>query len=166
MGGLRAALGWRRPVRWAVLGTLAALAGWAALLATGGDRPAAADSAAAAGRGSARRRPNVLILAWDGISAEHLSLYGYGRDTTPFLRTFRPDRALTCENAFANSLNSGGSIASLLTGKQPTTLRTYYPPEILTGRHAFEHLPGILRQQGYWNLDVSARQFADAYDLN
>ena len=166
LGWLRAALGWRRPVRRAVFGLLGALAGWAALLATGDDRPAATDSVAAADRGSARNRPNVLILAWDGISAENLSLYGYERDTTPFLRTFRPDRALVCENAFANSLNSGGSIASLLTGKQPTTLRTYYPPEILTGRHAYEHLPGLLRQQGYWNLDISARQFADAYDLN
>ena len=42
----------------------------------------------------------------------------------------------------------------------------YYPPEILTGRAAYEHLPGLLRQLGYWNVDVSARHFADAYDLN
>ena len=165
LGLLRMALGQRRPVRTAVVGLLAALACWGGLLATGADRPAA-PVAAADGPKPARDRPNVLILAWDGISAEHLSLYGYERDTTPFLRTFHPDRALVCANAFANSLNSGGSIASLLTGKQPTTLRTYYPPEILTGRHAYEHLPGLLRQQGYWNLDISARQFADAYDLN
>lgn len=165
LGLLRRVLGMRRLVRTAALGALGLLAGGGLLLATGRERPAAPD-VAAAGPDSARGRPNVLILAWDGISAEHLSLYERDRDTTPFLRAFRPDRALVCENAFANSLNSGGSIASLLTGKQPTTLRTYYPPEILTGRHAYEHLPGILRQRGYWNLDVSARQFADAYDLN
>jgi arylsulfatase A-like enzyme len=165
LGLLRKALGGRRPVRTAVVWTLGAVACWGALLATGRDR-LAAPAFAADGPGPARSGPNVLILAWDGIGAEHLSLYGRDRDTTPFLRTFRPDRALRCENAFANSLNSGGSIASLLTGKQPTTLRTYYPPEILTGRHAYEHLPGILRQRGYWNLDISARQFADAYDLN
>ena len=166
LGGLRAALGSRRPRLWTAGGLLGALAAGTALLATGTDRPGAAASALAAGPDAPRARPNVLILAWDGVGAEHLSLYERDRDTTPFLRTFRPDRRLVCDNAFANSLNSGGSIASLLTGKQTTTLRTYYPPEILTGRHAYEHLPGLLRQQGYWNLDISARQFADAYDLN
>lgn len=166
LGMLRWALRLRRPVRTAAGGLLAALAVWTVLLATDRDRSAAAVSAVAEGANALRDRPNVLILAWDGVSADHLSLYGYARDTTPFLRTFRPDCRLVCENAFANSLNSGGSIASLLTGKQTTTLRTYYPPEILTGRNAYEHLPGILRQHGYWNLDVSARQFADAYDLN
>ena len=104
--------------------------------------------------------------ASDGLSAEFLSLYGYARDTTPFLRAFAEGRALVCENAGANSLNSSSSIASLLAGKWPTTLRLYYPPEILTGKNAYEHLPGLLRQQGYENVDISARQFADAYDLN
>ena len=161
---VRGTLAWRRPGRTLAAWGLALAAVWSLLLATEPDRTAA--FSAAGGPDRTRNFPNVLILASDGVSAEHLSLYGYARDTTPFLRTFRPDRALLCENAFANSLNSGGSIASLLTGKQPTALRMYYPPEILTGRNAFEHLPGILRQHGYWNMDVSARHFADAYDLN
>ena len=161
---VRGTLAWRRPGRTLAAWGLALAAVWGILLATEPDRTA--PLAAAGGPDPARPFPNVLILASDGVSAEHLSLYGYARDTTPFLRTFRPDRALLCENAFANSLNSGGSIASLLTGKQPTALRMYYPPEILTGRNAYEHLPGILRQHGYWNVDIGARQFADAYDLN
>ena len=165
LGGVRGVLAWRRPGRTLTAWGAALAAIWLLLLATGRDR-AGARFATESGPDQSRRLPNVLILASDGVSADHLSLYGYARDTTPFLRTFRPDQALLCENAVANSLNSGGSIASLLTGKQTTTLRMYYPPEILTGRNAYEHLPGILRQRGYWNLDVSARQFADAYDLN
>jgi len=51
-------------------------------------------------------------------------------------------------------------------GKLPTTLRLYYPPEILMGKNAYEHLPGILHQHGYENLDISMRQFVDAFDLN
>ena len=164
-GRVRGVLAGRRPGRTLAAWGGALAAGWAILLATAPDR-AEAPAPTAEGARAGRRLPNVVVLASDGVSAEHLSLYGYARDTTPFMRTFRPDRALLCENAFANSLNSGGSIASLLAGKQTTALRMYYPPEILTGRNAYEHLPGLLRQLGYWNVDVSARHFADAYDLN
>lgn len=165
LGWVRGVLAGRRTGRALAAWGLALAAGWGILLATAPDR-AKAPAPTAEGARAGRRLPNVVVLASDGVSAEHLSLYGYERDTTPFMRTFRPDRALLCENAFANSLNSGGSIASLLAGKQTTALRMYYPPEILTGRAAYEHLPGLLRQLGYWNVDVSARHFADAYDLN
>ena len=165
LGRVHGVLAGRRPGRALATWGLALAVGWGILLATAPDR-AKAPAPTAEGARAGRRLPNVVVLASDGVSAEHLSLYGYERETTPFMRTFRPDRALLCENAFANSLNSGGSIASLLAGKQTTALRMYYPPEILTGRAAYEHLPGLLRQLGYWNVDVSARHFADAYDLN
>lgn len=110
--------------------------------------------------------PNIMLLGWDGVSAENLSLYGYERDTTPFLRTFARKQALVCENAFANAQNSGSSVASMLTGKIPTALRLYYSPEILIGRNAYEHLPGILRHYGYKTVDIGVREYADAYDLN
>lgn len=162
MGMLRGVLSWRRPGRAAGGLALGLAAGWALLLATGRERIGLdAQDGQAAGQ-----LPNILLLASDGLSAEHMSVYGYERETTPFIRTFAAGRALLCENAFANALNSGSSIASMMTGKWPTALRLYYPPEILTGPHAYAHLPGILRQRGYENVDISARQFADAYDLN
>lgn len=115
---------------------------------------------------AAKDLPNIVLIASDGVSADHLSVYGYERETTPYLRAFAEKQGLICENAFANAINSGSSIASMLTGKLPTVLRLYYPPEILTGRNAYEHLPGILRGYGYENVDISIRQFGDAYDLN
>jgi hypothetical protein len=161
-GMLRGVLSWRRPGRAAGYLALGLAAGWGLLLAT---RPERIGMNELDGKAS-DSLPNILLLASDGLSAEHMSVYGYERETTPFIRTFAEGRALICENAFANALNSGSSIASTLTGKWPATLRLYYPPEILTGRNAYEHLPGILRQQGYENVDISMRQFADAYDLN
>lgn len=162
LGALRGALAGGHAGKAAAIGALALAALWGGLAATGSDRAGPEQETALAAGG----RPNVLLLASDGLSAEFMSLYGSARDTTPFLRAFAEGRALVCENAGANSLNSSSSIASMLTGKEPTTLRLYYPPEILTGRNAYEHLPGLLRQQGYENVDISARQFADAYDLN
>jgi hypothetical protein len=112
------------------------------------------------------KRPNILLITTDGLSADNLSIYGYNRQTTPFLSEYCQGRSLFCENAFPNAANTSGSIASMLTGKPTTQIRIYYPPEILSGKDAYEHLPGILRRYGYFNIDISIRQFADAYDLN
>ena len=164
MGMLRGLLAWGKS-RWLAVG-LACLwtVFWGIGLAQGGSGPGA--QIETEGQPGARALPNILLLTPDGVSAEHLSVYGYERDTTPFIRTHSAGRALICENGFANATTSGGSIASLLTGKLPTTTRLYYPPEILMGASAYEHLPGILRQYGYENVDISCRQNADAFDLN
>jgi arylsulfatase A-like enzyme len=123
---------------------------------------------AGAGTGILRQEklPNILLITSDGLSADHLSAYGYKRETTPFIGRYCRDKALFCENAFPNAANTSGSIASMLTGKETAKIRIYYPPEILTGKDAYEHLPGILRRYGYFNIDISIRQFADANDLN
>lgn len=110
-------------------------------------------------------RPNVLILSSDGLNAEHLSAYGYERDTTPFLKDFMKG-ALLCENCFTNCAHSGGSLASLFTGRLPTTTKVVYPPDILRGADAYRHLPGILGNRGYRRFDISERHYADPYDLN
>ena len=115
-------------------------------------------------RGSAVR-PNILFFGGDGISAEHTSLYGYERDTTPFAREFA-QQGLVCENAFSNSSHTGASLASMLTGKLPTTTRLIYPPDILRGDDAFQHLPAILKRLGYRNANISIRHYADMFDLN
>src|SRR5690554_3325895 len=129
---------WLRAPKRTERGTVFALAGlggvWTVLLLVGYERlrPVQVGDTLA-------RRPNILLLASDGVNADRTSLYGYERDTTPFMTEFFRGKSLFCENAFANALNSSGSIASLLTGKLPTTLRVYYPPDILTGRHSYEH---------------------------
>lgn len=122
------------------------------------------------GVGSASgRRPNILLLASDGLAARRMQLYGAPRETTPFLSRFLAERAgntLLCENALVNGSNTGASVTSLLTGKHPTRVRVYHAPDILHGGDSYQHLPGLLRGLGYRNLSVSIRHYADAYDFN
>ena len=113
----------------------------------------------------ARQPVNVLILSSDALNARHLSAYGYKRDTTPFLREFMKE-ALVCENCFTNCAHSGGSLASLFTGKLPTTTKLVYPPDILRGADAYQHFPCMLGDLGYHRFDISKRHYADPYDLN
>src|SRR6185503_11927942 len=58
--------------------------------------------------------PNVLLIIWDTVREESLSLYGSERETTPFLKAFSTQGA-RFDQAFSTSpwtLPSHGSIFS------------------------------------------------------
>jgi hypothetical protein len=109
--------------------------------------------------------PNILLLGSDGLNANHLSAYGYERQTTPYLEELVPF-SLFCENSFANCDHTTGSLASLLTGRLPTETRVTYPPDILTGEQSYWHLPGLLKGLGYYTEQISIRHYGDAFDVN
>jgi hypothetical protein len=110
-------------------------------------------------------RPNILLFGSDGINAERLSLYGYEVETSPFLTEFAQE-ALVSENNFPNANITTGSLASLYTGKLPTETRTLFPPDILKGEDAAQHLPGILKQEGYYTAQLSVDYYGDANTVN
>jgi len=111
------------------------------------------------------RRPNILLIACDGLNAANLSAYGYTQDTTPTLRKLAQD-SLLAENAFPNAAHSSGSDISILTGKLPTQTKVLYPPDILNGVDAYQHLPGILRNIGYSTVEIGVPHYVDAYQMN
>jgi arylsulfatase A-like enzyme len=64
-------------------------------------------------------RPDVLLIVLDTVRADHLSAYGYPRDTTPALAAFARD-AVVYRNAIAPDTWTASSHASLFTGLMPT----------------------------------------------
>ncbi len=109
--------------------------------------------------------PNILLLGGDGINAASTSIYEYVRETTPTIKALA-ERSLVMENAFPNTGNSAGSVVTILTGKNATKTRVLYPPDILRDVDSFEHLPGILRQQGYYTVELGVTHYVDAYNMN
>lgn len=109
--------------------------------------------------------PNILLIGGDGLEASHLSAYGYARKTTPNLDRLATE-SLVARNAFPNAENTGASTISILTGKLPSETGVVYPPDILRGGAAYEHLPGILRGLGYETAQLTIRHYGDAFDLN
>lgn len=109
--------------------------------------------------------PHILWITGDGISAEHLSLYGYERETTPYLDEIAKS-SLVAENSFSNSKHTAGSLVSMFTGKDPLQTRVLYPPDILRGKDAYQHLPGILRAHGYYSIQYGYIYYVDAYTTN
>lgn len=66
--------------------------------------------------------PSVLVLVLDTVRADHLSAYGYGRDTTPEIQGFldRHPRAVVYPLAFTPAPWTVPAHASLLTGLLPS----------------------------------------------
>lgn len=109
----------------------------------------------------AQSSPNIIILGSDGINAKNMSVYGYERQTTPFLDAWVKD-CLISENDFTNANKSIGSDTSLLTGKSPLNTRVIFSPDILRGEDVAEHLPGILKQLGYASLQQGFPYYVDS----
>ena len=62
------------------------------------------------------RRPNVIVVTLDTVRADHLSLYGYHRPTTPFLASLA-SHARVFDAAYAQITNTRPSHFSLFTGR-------------------------------------------------
>ncbi len=69
-------------------------------------------------------KPNILIFVFDAMSALHLSLYGYGRRTTPNLEKFAEHASVYHRHYSAANFTSPGT-ASMLTGMYPWTHRAF-----------------------------------------
>lgn len=111
------------------------------------------------------KRPNIILLGSDGISARNLSLYGYSNDTTPYLKTLSSE-SLLMKNHMSNAGNTTGSVTSLLSGKLPSKTRVGYPPDRLRSSDAYQHLPYILSELGYKSVQIAIPHYLDAKEIN
>lgn len=135
------------------------LLGAVLILACSGTEP---DSPPAAGAASSKPSPlvsgepsgaalNVLLISVDTLRADHMSLYGYERQTTPNLDAFF-SRGVVFDRAYSTASNTTPSVFSFLTGQLPQRhrVRTAYqkiPPDLLT-------LARLLGQEGYQTAGI------------
>src|SRR5574341_1120999 len=70
------------------------------------------------------RRKNVLIIVFDALSAYHLPIYGYPRNTTPNISRLA-ERAIVYHNHYASGNFTTPGTASLLTGALPWSHRAF-----------------------------------------
>ena len=97
---------------------------------------------------SPKRKPNVLLVGIDSLRADHMSCYGYPRQTTPHIDRFAQEGALF-ERTYSAYIPTTSAYASMLTGMdvfttQVVALRHKGPlrPEVKT-------LPEVLKEAGY-----------------
>ena len=60
-------------------------------------------------------KPNIILIGIDSLRADHMSLYGYGRQTTPHIEKFAEDGTVF-ENNFSPHIPTTSAYANMLTG--------------------------------------------------
>ena len=100
---------------------------------------------------TSRRRkklPNIVLLGVDSLLADHMSCYGYHRQTTPHIDRFAEGGALF-EKTYSAHIPTTSAYASMLTGLDA------FGTQVVALRHKgglredVQTLPEILREQGY-----------------
>ncbi len=134
--------------------------------------PAAGAAARAAGHASApvpqqgrvqsqtALRPNIIILLLDTLSARHISLYGYARETMPNLEIFARRATIFHAHHSAGNFTTPSS-ASLLTGVYPWTHRALHYAGLLK-RNMVSHNIFNLFNGRYHRLGFAHNLLADA----
>ncbi|GMQ95196.1 MAG: hypothetical protein BMS9Abin13_308 [Patescibacteria group bacterium] len=105
---------------------------------------------------------NIIMIDLSNVSAENMGLYGYNRNTTPFLEEFAKD-ALVFDDFFAPTSWTLPNATSLFTSLYPYThnVLNRYPYNVLSEN--IKTFPEVLGENGYktfaivGGLDYSAR---------
>lgn len=93
--------------------------------------------------------PNIIIIVFDTLSANHMSLYGYPRETTPNLKRFA-DRATVFNNHYAGGNFTSSGTAALLTGAHTWTQRAFNLDGTVVDGFEHKTLFHVLALAGYY----------------
>ncbi|MEZ4220522.1 MAG: LTA synthase family protein [Polyangiaceae bacterium] len=101
------------------------------------------------------RPPLIIFVVGESLPASHMSVYGYGHDTTPALRKWTEDadsRAAVFVHAMANSSVTKVSLPSLMTG--------LFPSRATYDLHTYPLVWNYAKAAGYRTALVSAQSYA------
>ncbi len=99
-------------------------------------------------------RPNVIIVLVDTLRADHMSLYGYHRETTPFIDQIAAG-SVVFERARSQSSCTFPSVNSLMTSRYPGVF-TRQEKGQLGIPEEYPVIAKILNLNGYRTIAVSA----------
>ena len=114
---------------------------------------------------SITNQPNIILFNTDGVNALNLSVYGYQRDTTPFI-TELAKSSLIGENNFTNGHDSASSETATLTGKLPFSTHVLNPSDTLQGVAEYQSLPALLKINGYRTVSLAVPVYVDPNAVN
>ncbi|RIL07890.1 MAG: hypothetical protein DCC71_01425 [Proteobacteria bacterium] len=101
-------------------------------------------------------KPHVILISLDTLRADHLGVYGYGRDTSPVLDAFAAD-AWVFDRAFSPASWTLPSHASLFTAVAPSVHGAgHASPFAPLPADGVRTLAESLRDGGYWTIAFTA----------
>lgn len=101
-------------------------------------------------------QPDILLVVADALRAANLGVYGYRRETSPFLDSIAA-RSSVFEAAFAPNPPTEPSLTSLLSGVDARTHGVFAMDADASPPEGLDSLPRALERAGYQTLMVSPR---------
>jgi arylsulfatase A-like enzyme len=92
--------------------------------------------------------PNIILVTFDALAAQHTSLYGYHRNTTPNLDKLGRE-SYVFDNMFSSCNWTMPSLSSLLSGKHPSHHKLNNRLCYFFGNARNQNLPMTLKALGY-----------------
>jgi arylsulfatase A-like enzyme len=114
-----------------------------------------------AGGQANQRNPNFVIIVFDTLSAPHMSLYGYRRQTTANLERFA-SRATVFHRHYAGGNFTTPGTATLLTGTYPWTHRAFNQGGTVAERFRNQNLFSTFDHAGYFRIAYSHNLLANS----
>ena len=112
---------------------------------------------------------DILWVTLESVRADHTPMYGYERNTTPFIDSLAgsPDSTVL-ENCISQSMWTPASTASILTGTYLSTHNVGRDGKVKRKLHSsLDTLPGVLSEAGYETALFSPSSYiSDATGLN
>jgi len=100
--------------------------------------------------------PNIIWITLDSVRADHTSMAGYKRDTTPNLKSISED-GIYFENCIAHSRYTHPSSGAILTGKPPSRNTVGFSGEALPD--TVPAVAEIFQESGYHTACLSRNSY-------
>jgi arylsulfatase A-like enzyme len=110
---------------------------------------------------SRKKQHNILLLIFDSLSASHMSLHGYRRNTTPNLDRFA-EKCWVYHNHYTGGNFTTPGTATLLTGNYPWAHRAFNHAGSVTEEFVDRNLFSLFRNSPYNSLAFSHNLLADS----
>ena len=111
-----------------------------------------------------RKQPNIILVIFDALTVRDMSVYGYYRQTTPFIDEWAKT-ASVFTRLKAESNYTTPTTASLITGKRVWSHQIYHIRASNPVRSNVESLPLILKHNGYYNMAFIVNTLASVKKL-
>jgi arylsulfatase A-like enzyme len=95
-----------------------------------------------------RPKSNFLLITFDALNAEEMSLFGFPLPTTPHLDAFA-GKSTVFTNFFSSSTFTTPSLGAVLTGRYPIENGLYHMEAQARGEDTKKSLPHLMRKAGY-----------------
>lgn len=111
-----------------------------------------------------KKTPNVILVTVDTLSAEHMSIYEYLRETTPNLSKFAA-QSTVFDKFYANSNFTTAGIQSLISGTRPWTSRVFWVTDKPNDNTSKFNILASFHENGFKTVAVVTNNWASPLRL-